>query len=81
MELPAEFECAAPFGAEMLVVYARTKNFDKLETVQLEGYEFLKETNLAAAVAQARGMKRKEQDSTVQQTEVRVTINTVGKQK
>lgn len=41
VEIPTEFECAPPFGAEMLVVIARTDKFSKPNTIVEDGYEFL----------------------------------------
>lgn len=42
VELPMEFECSPPFGAEMLVAIARTEKFSPLTTIMEDGYEFLR---------------------------------------
>lgn len=78
VEVPELFECAPPFGAEMLVVVARTEKFEPLETVEKYGYYFLKATNAKDAAAQVRGMKIKKQKiSEIQQTEEKIVITTM----
>ena len=80
VEVPEEFECTEPFGAEMLVVVARTKPFVPLETVERDGYLFLKATTARGAAAMLRGMKRKKQKvSDIQQTEAKIIITTIEK--
>jgi len=73
VEIPQEFECAPPFGAEMLFAIAGTEEFEPLETVEIDGYDYLKED---VPTDQARGMKRKE-DKKVHQTEKRIIITTM----
>ncbi|MDQ1316630.1 MAG: hypothetical protein QG588_277, partial [Candidatus Poribacteria bacterium] len=70
VEIPDEFECAPPFGAEMLVVIARTEEFEPLETVEEDGYYFVNKEpvipqatarSLASKVRNEKGMKSKKQ--------------------
>jgi hypothetical protein len=70
VEIPDEFECAPPFGAEMLVVIARTEKFEPLETVEEDGYQFVNKEpivpqatarSLASKVRNEKGMKPKKQ--------------------
>ena len=75
-QLPDEFECAEPFGAEVLQVFARTEPFEKVETVEEYGYYFLKE-DLPKFLARTRGFKRKKPET--MQAERRVVITTMGK--
>ncbi|MFQ6044573.1 MAG: hypothetical protein ACE5PV_27285, partial [Candidatus Poribacteria bacterium] len=76
VEVPQEFECAPPFGAEMLVVVARTEKFEPLETVKQDGYFFLKASTAKDAAAMVRGMKRKNQNE-IQQAEAKNIITTI----
>jgi hypothetical protein len=73
VEIPAEFECAPPFGAEMLVVIARTEKFEPLETVEEDDYDFVNKEpvvpqatarSLASKVRNEKGMKPKKQSQT-----------------
>ena len=78
IEVPQEFECVPPFGAEMLVVVARTEKFEPLETVKQDGYLFLKASTAKDAAAMVRGMKRKNQNAgEIQQTEAKIIITTI----
>ena len=78
VEVPEEFECAPPFGAEMLVVVARTEKFEPLDTVKRNGYLFLKASTAKDAAAMVRGMKRKKQKANeIQQTEAKSIITTI----
>jgi len=78
IEVPQEFECVPPFGAEMLVVVARTEKFEPLETVKQDGYLFLKAVTAKDAAAMVRGMKmKKPKDSEIQQTEAKTIITTI----
>ena len=76
-----DFECAGPFGAEMLVVVGRTDRFSELETVERDGYYFIASDNpgqVALLTLNTRGFKRQKRDNaTVQQTESKRMITTV----
>ena len=41
VEIPDEFECVPPFGAEFLVVTARSEAFPPIQTYESNGYHFL----------------------------------------
>ncbi len=56
-ELPQEFECDAPFGAETLQAFASTDKFDALATKNQDGYDYLAE-DLGQALVKTRGMKK-----------------------
>lgn len=53
VEIPDEFECAPPFGAEMLVVIARTEEFEPLETIEEDGYQFINKEPVIQATARS----------------------------
>ena len=53
-----EFVCAPPFGAEILVVAARTGKFPSIETYKENGYDFLVDSDSESAVRSFRGMQR-----------------------
>jgi len=70
VEIPGEFECDPPYGAEMLVVIARTEQFEPLETIEEDGYQFINKEpivpqatarSLASKVRNEKGMKPKKQ--------------------
>ncbi len=73
VEIPTEFECSPPFGAEMLVVIARTDKFSKPNTIVEDGYEFLdidpqlapeiSTRSLASEIRKGRGFKEKKEES------------------
>lgn len=80
VEIPAEFECAPPFGAEMLMVCARTAAFPEIKTFEKDGILYLDEREADKAAVGVRGMVRKKQkESDVQQTELRLTVTTLAK--
>ena len=76
-----DFECAAPFGAEMLVAVGRTDQFDPLKTVEKDGYYFLSVSQpeeVAYLSRDVRGFKRRQSDdASIQQTESKLMITTV----
>ena len=53
VEIPDEFECASPFGAEMLVVIARTEEFEPLEMIEEDGYQFINKEPVIQATARS----------------------------
>ncbi len=69
-----EFECDAPFGSEVLQVFARTEEFDPVVTVDKDGYKYLQE-DLKKFLGATRGFKAVKQE--VMQTEQRVTITSM----
>jgi hypothetical protein len=73
-QIPQEFECDAPFGGEVLQVFARTEEFGPVETVEKDGYKYLKE-DLKKFLAATRGFKAVKQG--VMQTEQRLTITSM----
>ena len=74
-QVPGEFICASPFGAEVLQVFARTEQpFEPLAVVEHDDYNFLKE-DLPMFLAKTRGFKRKQPET--MQTEKRVVITTM----
>ena len=75
-QIPQEFECDEPFGAEFLQVFARTDAFDPIETERVDGYDILKE-DLRQFLAKQRGMKKVKQGTL--QTETRVVMTTMEK--
>ncbi len=80
VEIPQEFQCAPPFGSEMMVVVARTEPFPKLATVNEGGYEFVVDNNVRQLAAGIRGMVKVQRKSQkIQQTEARIILTTVAK--
>ena len=73
-EIPQDFECAAPFGSEVLQIFARTDKFEQIQTLNKDGYEYLKE-DLKNFVVTTRGMKTAKPKT--MQTEQRITITTM----
>ena len=59
VEIPSEFGCAPPFGAELLVVVARTEEFPSIQTYVNDGYLFLSAKDAGQAARDFRGMKQK----------------------
>ena len=82
VEVPEVFECASPFGAEMMIAVARTVPFDLLETVEVDGYFFLQSTNSTVTADLTRGTKgfkrKKKEGSEIQQSESRLVITTMS---
>jgi hypothetical protein len=74
--IPGEFECDAPFGAEVLQAFARTAEFDPIQTKEMDGYSMLVE-DLEGFLVNQRGMKRVKQGTL--QAETRLVVTTVEK--
>lgn len=73
-ELPYEFECSEPFGAETLQLNAQTTPFDKLNVTHEYGYDFITET-LNDILTNSRGFKKVTDN--VLKAEKRVVITTM----
>jgi hypothetical protein len=73
-EIPQEFECSAPFGSEVLQIFARTDKYETVQTKNVDGYEYLNE-DLKSFVAKTRGMKAAKPKT--MQTETRISITTM----
>jgi hypothetical protein len=71
-----EFECDAPYGSEVLQVFARTEDFEPVATVEKDGYKYLQE-DLKKFLVATRGFKAVKQ--AVMQTEQRITITSMEK--
>lgn len=75
-ELPQEFECDAPFGAETLQAFLSTEKFEPLKTRSEGGYDILEE-ELAQALVKTRGMKAAK--SAARKAEARLVLTTTEK--
>ena len=53
-----EFVCTPPFGAELLVVAARTEKFPPIQTYKENGYDFLVDQDPESAARSFRGMQQ-----------------------
>lgn len=73
-EIPQDFECSPPFGSEVLQIFARTDNFDQLETQDIGGYDCMKD-DLKSFVVKTRGMKATKPHT--MQAEARINITTM----
>jgi hypothetical protein len=73
-QISTDFECDAPFGGEVLQVFARTEEFEPIETVEKDGYKYLRE-DLKKFLVATRGFKAVKPAS--MQTEQRITISTM----
>jgi hypothetical protein len=71
-----DFECDAPYGSEVLQVFARTEDFEPVATVEKDGYKYLQE-DLKKFLVATRGFKPVKQAS--MQAEQRITITTMEK--
>ena len=76
-----EFLCAAPFGAELLVVAARTEKFPPIETHEENGYFYIIDTDPESAARRFRGLKRipDPEPPSFQQSEAQIVITTIEK--
>lgn len=74
-----EFVCAPPFGAEVLVVAARTEPFPSIKTYEENGYVFLVDQDPESAVRAFRGMKQipNEDKTNFQHNEAQVVVVTM----
>lgn len=77
VEIPQEFECAPPFGAELLVVVARTEEFPPIQTYENDGYHFLSAKDAGQAARDFRGMKKKQKRPDLQQSEAQLVLTTM----
>ncbi len=77
-ELPQEFEVAAPFGSEVLQVFASAAEFPKLAVSEVDGYELITE-GLEAALSKTRGLKKKSENKEQINGEKRINITTLPK--
>ncbi len=76
IEVPQEFACDAPYGAEVLQVFASTEPFPKVRTENRDGYELLAGP-LDSFLSSTRGRQRGEQG--VLQAERRIVLTTMEK--
>ena len=74
-QIPEEFVCSAPFGAEFLQAFARTRRFEPLSTSDVDGYEIIDE-KLKEFVPRMRGFKKLKME--VQQAEKIVVVTTLN---
>jgi hypothetical protein len=75
-EIPQEFECDAPFGAEFLQAFASTEPFEPLGVEKKDGYDVVV-GDLGAALVKTRGMKKA--SPKVLRTETRLILTTLDK--
>ena len=75
-QLPDEFICAEPFGAELLQVNAQTEKFEPLNTSKKYGYNFITD-DLNEIIEKNRGFKKL--DSKILRAENRLVITTMSK--
>lgn len=76
IELPDEFECAEPFGNEVLQVNAQTTPFEPLRVKKVEGYDFI-DDSLESVLVGTRGLKRVMPN--VEKAEKRIVFTTLKK--
>nr|NQU94072.1 hypothetical protein [Bacteroidota bacterium] len=74
--LPWKFECASPFGAEILQVNAQTEKFPALITEKLYGYDFIR-NNLNEIISNTRGFKPIKNEDL--KAEKRIVVTTMEK--
>jgi hypothetical protein len=74
-EIPQEFECAAPFGAEVLQLFARTEKFERMNTQRVDGYDYIR-GDLKNVVTGLRGMKAAKPKT--MQAEQRIVVTTMN---
>jgi len=78
VEVPDEFICAPPFGVELLICLASTVPFEKVETVEEDGYLFIKEVSPEAVAREIRGFKKINNKESFQ-AEAKIVITTMAK--
>jgi hypothetical protein len=78
VEVPEEFVCVPPFGAEMLICLASTVPFKKVETVQEGDYLFIKEVSPEVVARAIRGFNTKKEMESYQ-AEAKIVITTMEK--
>ena len=71
--IPQRFQCTPPFGAETLLIFASTEKFAPLDTVNVDGYDILRE-DLKTYLGKMRGFQREKI-----QAEKRITITTMAR--
>ncbi len=75
-QIPEEFECDEPYGAEFLQAFARTEPFEPIATEEIGGYNILKD-DLKGFLTMQRGMKKVKQGTL--QAETRLVMTTMEK--
>lgn len=73
-KIPYRFQCVPPFGAEVLQVFVQNVSFEPLDTVEQDGFHYLRE-DLEEVLAKTRGFVLVRDE--VLQTEHRITITTL----
>ena len=78
------FVCTPPFGAEMLVVAARTEEFPSIQTYEKNGYIFLLDQDAESAARSFRGMQpmpesNGNQSPDFQQSDAQLVLTTMEK--
>ena len=79
-----EYLCAAPFGAELLIVAARTEEFPPIETREENGYFYIEDEDPESAARRFRGLKpisdpAPDTQPSFQQSEAQIVVTTVEK--
>jgi hypothetical protein len=80
-----KFECIPPFGAELLIITARTKQFPPIKTYKEGEYDVLVDQDAGSAAREFRGMKPKvdndvqQQPPDFQQSEAQLVLTTMEK--
>lgn len=78
VEVPYEFECAEPFGVETLQANAQTTEFEKLNTTNQDGYEFIS-NSLEDVLVKTRGFKKPASGTEFQKAEKRLIFTTMSR--
>jgi hypothetical protein len=76
-QIPEEFECVPPFGAETMQVAASTARFESIATQKKDGYDLITET-LQSTVTKTRGLKIRD-DAKPAYGEKRIVLTTMMK--